>query len=67
MEKSKIKWEIEFDKRKNGLNTYDIFFFHKYVNDKISESYRPCNKDEAMIFFSCIINGFDPPKTSTNE
>ena len=60
--KDKIEWRIEYSEKINGLNRFDIFVFRKYVNDKIKESYRPVNKEEAIVFFTCISNGFEPPK-----
>lgn len=48
-------WKIEI--LKDGT-----YHFQRFINDKVNESYRIVNKDEANVWAACIINGFDPAR-----
>jgi hypothetical protein len=50
----KTSWGIDF----NENNTK--FILKKFIDGKINEQYRPCSKDEAIIWFIQAINGSQP-------
>ena len=60
METCNEKWEIEFRTRENTGERY--FQFHRYINGKITESYRPATKDEALVWAAALLCGFQPPR-----
>lgn len=47
---NKEKWVIEFDEDKKR------FWFKRFINDKVKEQYRPCSKEEAIIWFTQAVN-----------
>lgn len=54
------KWEIELGVE--DKTDEKIFYFRRIFKGRVIESYRPASNDEALVWFTAILCGFQPPR-----